>query len=42
MIDTNENGSKDSISSKELQLIQSLGDIQNPKVTIFGTIHKVG
>ncbi|KAL5244682.1 hypothetical protein ACI65C_012092 [Semiaphis heraclei] len=39
---TNENGSKDPISSKELKLIQSLSDIQNPEVTIFGTINKVG
>ncbi|XP_022171107.1 pyridoxal kinase [Myzus persicae] len=38
---TNENGSKDPISSKELKLIQSLSDIQNPEVTIFGTINKV-
>jgi len=41
-IDTNENGSKDPISNKELKLIQSLSDIQNPEVTIFGTMNKVG
>ncbi|CAI6348078.1 unnamed protein product [Macrosiphum euphorbiae] len=39
---TNENGSKDPISNKELKLIQSLSDIQNPEVTIFGTTNKVG
>ncbi|XP_060862191.1 pyridoxal kinase-like [Metopolophium dirhodum] len=38
---TNENGSKDPISNKELKLIQSLSDIQNPEVTIFGTMNKV-
>jgi len=38
---TNENSSKNPISSKELKLIQSLSDIQNPEVTIFGTIKKV-
>ncbi|XP_015380105.1 PREDICTED: pyridoxal kinase [Diuraphis noxia] len=39
---TNENGSKNPISNKELKLIQSLSDIQNPEVTIFSTINKVG
>ncbi|XP_025192050.1 pyridoxal kinase [Melanaphis sacchari] len=38
----NENSSKNPINSKELKLIQSLSDIQNPEVTIFGTINKVG
>ncbi|KAF0757429.1 pyridoxal kinase [Aphis craccivora] len=38
---TNENSLKNPVSSKELKLIQSLSDIQNPEVTIFGTINKV-
>lgn len=37
---TNENSSKDPITSNELKLIQSLSDIQNPEVTIFGTYHE--
>jgi len=41
-IDTNENGSKEPRSKKELKLIQSLSDIKNPEVTIFGTMNKVG
>lgn len=41
-IDTNENSLKNPVSSKELKLIQSLSDIQNPEVTIFGTVNKVG
>lgn len=38
---TNKNSLKNPVSSKELKLIQSLSDIQNPEVTIFGTINKV-
>ncbi|CAH1709342.1 unnamed protein product [Aphis gossypii] len=38
---TNENSLKNPVSSKELKLIQSLSDIQNPEVKIFGTINKV-
>jgi len=41
MIDTNENGSKDPVRNKELKLIQSLSDIKNPEVTIFGTTNKI-
>lgn len=40
-LDLNENNSKNSVSNKELKLIQSLGDIQKPKVIHFGTIHKI-
>ncbi|VVC43541.1 Pyridoxamine kinase/Phosphomethylpyrimidine kinase,Pyridoxine kinase,Ribokinase-like [Cinara cedri] len=37
----NENNSKDSVCGRELKLIQSLGDIQNPKVIHCGTINKI-
>lgn len=40
MLDKSKNNSKDSMSSKELKLIQSLVDIQNPEVKIFGTVNK--
>jgi uncharacterized UPF0146 family protein len=33
--------SKDSIKSNELKLIQSLDDIRNPEVKIFGSIHAI-
>jgi len=42
MTDSNENGLKNPINSKELKIIQSLSDIQNPEVTIFGTMKKIG
>lgn len=29
------------MNSKELKLIQSVNDIQNPEVIIFGTINKI-
>lgn len=41
MQDQSENNLKDPMSRKELRLIQSLVDIQNPAVKIFGTINKV-
>lgn len=41
MLDTNENGSKDPIRSKELKLIQSLSDIQNPEVIITSITNKM-
>lgn len=37
MIDKSENPSKDLVFSKELKLIQSQADIQNPEVIQFGT-----
>lgn len=40
-LDLNEKDSKNSVSNKELKLIQSLGDIQKPEVMYFGTIHKI-
>lgn len=33
--------SKDSINSNELKLIQSLDDIRNPEVKIFGSVHAI-
>jgi hypothetical protein len=41
LVDINENGSTNTISIKELKLIKSLNDIQNPEVTIFGTLNKI-
>lgn len=41
MQDQNENNLKNPISRKELRLIQSLVDIQNPVVKIFSTINNV-
>lgn len=41
MQDQSENNLMNPISRKELRLIQSLVDIQNPVVKIFGTIDKV-
>lgn len=42
MTDSNENDLKNPVNRKELKLIQSLSDIQNPEVTIFGMIKKIG
>lgn len=36
-----ENSSKDPVNRKELKLIQSLYDIQNPEVIIFGTVNNI-
>lgn len=41
MQDQSENNLMNPISRKELRLIQSLVDIQNPVVKIFGTIDKI-
>lgn len=38
-IDKNDHSSIDPISRKELKLIQSASDIQNPEVIIFGVTH---
>lgn len=40
MLDKNENNLKDPMKSKELKLIQSLVDIQNPEVKILGIVNK--
>jgi len=40
-IDKDENSSANPINIKELKLIQSLDDIQSPKVIIFGTENKM-